>query len=111
MIDLIYHDTNPARGLHYRRQARGLVRRVVTDAMIVDATATAPTTTRAHLRGAFVREAKKWHRDFTVDWVHLKVNDEMQRTVLLKDPFKSVDDRFERLLLSLRRDTSEGLPE
>ncbi len=111
LIDLLYHDTNPARGLHYRRQARGLVRRVVTDAMIVDATATAPTTTRAHLRGAFVREAKKWHRDFTVDWVHLKVNDEMQRTVLLKDPFKSVDDRFERLLLSLRRDTSEGLPE
>ena len=104
LIDLLYHDTDPNRGLHYRRQARGLVRRVVTDDMIVSATSTAPTTTRAHLRGAFVREAKRWHRDFTVDWVHLKVNDEMQRTILLKDPFKSVDDRFTRLLESLRRD-------
>ena len=106
LIDLLYHDTNPTRGLHYRRQARGLVRRVVTDDMIVDATKTAPATTRAHLRGAFVREAKRWHRDFTVDWVHLKINDEMQRTVLLKDPFKSTDDRFSRLLASLRRDGS-----
>jgi proteasome accessory factor A len=111
LIDLLYHDTNPVRGLHYRRQTRGLVRRVVTDDMIIAATKTAPSTTRAHLRGAFVRAAKKWHRDFTVDWVHLKVNDEMQRTILLKDPFKSVDDRFTRLLASLRRDGYEPLPE
>jgi proteasome accessory factor A len=38
-----------------------------------------------------------------VDWVHLKLNDEMQRTVLLKDPFKSTDERFQKLLLSLER--------
>ena len=40
-------------------------------------------------------------RDYTVDWVHLKLNDQAQRTVLCKDPFKSRDDRVERLIASL----------
>jgi proteasome accessory factor A len=52
-------------------------------------------------------EAKKWNRDFTVDWVHLKLNDEMQRTVMLKDPFKADDDRFRRLVASLARESAE----
>jgi hypothetical protein len=43
--------------------------------------------------------AKK--RDFTVDWVHLKLNDQAQRTVLCKDPFKAIDERVERLIRSL----------
>jgi len=60
-----------------------------------------PQTTRARLRGAFVRRAKERRRDFTVDWVHLKLNDQAQRTVLLKDPFRSHDDRVERLIASL----------
>ena len=59
-----------------------------------------PETTRARLRGAFVKRAKE-RRDFTVDWVHLKLNDQAQRTVLLKDPFKSHDERVERLIQSL----------
>jgi proteasome accessory factor A len=36
-----------------------------------------------------------------VDWVHLKLNDQAQRTVLLKDPFRAHDDRVERLIASL----------
>ena len=40
-------------------------------------------------------------RDFTVDWVHLKLNDQAQRTVLCKDPFKSVDERVEKLISSM----------
>jgi len=48
------------------------------------------------MRGTFIKAAKEWRRDYTVDWVHLKLNDEMQRTVLLKDPFKSTDDRFQK---------------
>jgi proteasome accessory factor A len=36
-----------------------------------------------------------------VDWVHLKLNDQVQRTVLMKDPFKSHDERFDRLINSL----------
>jgi proteasome accessory factor A len=33
--------------------------------------------------------------------VHLKVNDQAQRTVLCKDPFKAKDDRVDRLIASL----------
>ena len=60
-----------------------------------------PQTTRARLRGAFIKTAKARKRDFTVDWVHLKLNDQAQRTVLCKDPFRAVDERVEKLIASL----------
>ena len=103
LIDLIYHDTNLDRGLFYRRSARGHFERMVSDEQVELATTTPPPTTRAHMRGTFIQAAKHWRRDYTVDWVHLKLNDEMQRTVLLKDPFKSTDERFQKLLASLER--------
>jgi len=101
MIDLLYHDTSHQRGLFYRMQARGQAERMVTDDIINEATITPPQTTRARMRGAFVKRANERNRDFTVDWVHLKLNDQLQRTLMLKDPFKSHDDRFDRLLHSL----------
>jgi len=104
LIDLLYHDTDRSRGLYFRREARGHMRQMVSAEQISFATHTAPATTRAHMRGEFIKVAKRWKRDFTVDWVHLKLNDEMQRTVLLKDPFKASDDRFLRLLTSLERE-------
>ena len=103
LIDLLYHDTNVDKGLYYRRQAKGHFTRMVSDEDIKEATTTPPATTRAHMRGTFIKAAKEWRRDYTVDWVHLKLNDEMQRTVLLKDPFKSTDDRFKKLISSLER--------
>jgi len=103
LIDLLYHDTNVDKGLYYRRQARGHYTRMVSDEDIKEATTTPPATTRAHMRGTFIKAAKEWRRDYTVDWVHLKLNDEIQRTVLLKDPFKSTDDRFKKLISSLER--------
>ncbi|MEI8268366.1 MAG: Pup--protein ligase [Acidimicrobiaceae bacterium] len=103
LIDLLYHDTNVEKGLYYRRQARDHFTRMVSDDDIKAATTTPPATTRAHMRGTFIKAAKEWRRDYTVDWVHLKLNDEMQRTVLLKDPFKSTDDRFRKLISSLER--------
>ena len=60
-----------------------------------------PQTTRARLRGEFIRRAQERRRDFTVDWVHLKLNDQAQRTVLCKDPFRSVDERVEKLIASM----------
>ncbi len=62
---------------------------------------TASDHTRARLRGEFVKRAKERKRDYTVDWVHLKLNDQAQRTVLCKDPFKSHDERVERLIETL----------
>ncbi len=103
LVDLLYHDTNLTRGLYYRRQARGHFQRMVSDEQVALAAQSPPSTTRAHLRGSCIKAAKEWRRDYTVDWVHLKLNDEMQRTVLLKDPFKNHDERFQRLLDSLER--------
>ena len=101
LLDLQYHDVNRRRGLFYRMQDRGLVERTTTDAAIAAAVEEAPTTTRAKLRGEFIRRAKERRRDFTVDWVHLKLNDQAQRTVLCKDPFRSEDDRVQKLIDSL----------
>ena len=56
---------------------------------IFEAKSVPPQTTRARLRGEFIRRAQERRRDFTVDWVHLKLNDQAQRTVLCKDPFRS----------------------
>jgi proteasome accessory factor A len=101
LMDLAYHDVNRRRGLYYLMEARGMVDRTVTDADIDDAVHNPPRTTRAWLRGQFIRKAKERKRDFTVDWVHLKLNDQAQRTVLCKDPFRSADERVEKLIASL----------
>ncbi len=101
LLDLQYHDVNQDRGLYYLLERRGMVERVVDDQAITDAIDTAPQTTRARLRGEFIRRAKERRRDYTVDWVHLKLNDQAQRTVLCKDPFRSSDERVEKLIESL----------
>ena len=101
MMDLSYHDVNQSRGLYYLLQNNGLADRVVTDAKIADAMVRPPQTTRARLRGSFIKAAKAKKRDFTVDWVHLKLNDQAQRTVMCKDPFKAHDERVEKLIESL----------
>ena len=101
LLDLQYHDVNSSRGVFYKLQDRLMVDRVVNDEAISRAETMPPSTTRAKLRGEFIARAKEKKRDFTVDWVHLKLNDQAQRTVLLKDPFKSEDERVDRLIESL----------
>ena len=98
LMDLAYHDVNRERGLYYLLERRGAMERVCTDQQIQRAMRDPPQTTRARLRGEFIRQAKARRRDYTVDWVHLKLNDQAQRTVLCKDPFKSVDERVEQLI-------------
>jgi proteasome accessory factor A len=98
LLDLQYHDVDRRRGIFYLLQRQGGAERIVTDEVIAKAMDHPPETTRARLRGEFIRRAKEKRRDFTVDWVHLKLNDQTQRTVLLKDPFRSHDERVERLI-------------
>lgn len=100
-LDLTYHDISRQRGLYFLLQSRGETARVIDDAKIKEAVDTPPQTTRAKLRGDFVRRAKDAGRDFTVDWVHLKLNDRSQQTILCKDPFQSVDERVDALLDTL----------
>ncbi len=100
-IDLAYHDIRRGRGLYYLLERRGEVDRVATDLGDLRGEGVPPQTTRARLRGEFIRQAQEKRRDFTVDWVHLKLNDQAQRTVLCKDPFRAYDERVERLIASM----------
>ncbi len=98
LMDLAYHDVNRDRGLYYLLERRGKMDRAVEERDVQRAMREPPQTTRARLRGEFIRQAKQRRRDYTVDWVHLKLNDQAQRTVLCKDPFRSVDERVEQLI-------------
>jgi proteasome accessory factor A len=100
-LDLQYHDISRSRGVFQRLEAAGAVERLTNPSDVRVAVDEPPQTTRARLRGEFIKRAKERKRDYTVDWVHLKLNDQAQRTVLCKDPFKSRDERVERLIASL----------
>ncbi|MDX6744273.1 Pup--protein ligase [Actinocorallia sp. A-T 12471] len=100
-LDLAYHDVHRNRGLYYLLEKKGAVERVAQDLAIFEAKSVPPQTTRARLRGEFIKKAQEKRRDFTVDWVHLKLNDQAQRTVLCKDPFRSVDERVDKLIAGM----------
>ncbi len=101
LIDLQYHDILRTRGLFNKLQERDMVERVCLESDIETAIDVPPQTTRARLRGEFIKAAKAKNREYTVDWVQLKLNDQAQRTVLCKDPLKSRDERVEKLIASL----------
>ena len=100
-LDLAYHDLRRDRGLYYQLQRHGAVQRVTRDLDIFAAKSIPPQTTRAKLRGEFISRAKEKRCDIAVDWVHLKLNDQSQRTVLCKNPFHSADERVDRLIASM----------
>src|SRR5215216_1646122 len=76
LLDLSYHDVTRARSLYYLLERRGHLQRTVRDSEIETAVTVPPQTTRARLRGAFIKRAKERKRDYTVDWVHPKLNDQ-----------------------------------
>jgi proteasome accessory factor A len=100
-LDLAYHDIRRGRGVFGLMERRGAVERISQDLDVFEAKSVPPQTTRAKLRGEFIKRAQERRRDFTVDWVHLKLNDQAQRTVLCKDPFRSVDERVDKLIASM----------
>ena len=59
MLDLSYHDVNRERGIYYIMARRGLVDRIVTDDRIARAVMEPPQTTRARLRGSFIKAARR----------------------------------------------------
>lgn len=108
-LDLVWHDIHPQRGLVRMLERAGRARTVVSEEQIARAMVTPPET-RARLRGDFVRAAQEHRRDFTVDWVHLKLNDAARRTVVCKDPFAAVDDRVDQLIEHIRTAGPTGSP-
>ena len=99
-MDLQYHDIRPDRGLYYKLVGKDMVDRITDDETIERAKHEPPQTTRARLRGEFIRQANLKGKDYRVDWVYLKLNDPERETILCKDPFQSHDERVERLIRS-----------
>ncbi len=97
-VDAAYHDVDSRQGLYLQAEAAGTVRRTCDEERVEGAVKRPPPTTRARLRGEFIKRAKQHRRDYTVGWAHLGLRDRAQRTVLCRDPFAFDDDRVQRML-------------
>jgi len=98
LLDLQFHDVKRTRGLYYLMESRGLIERVVEEEAIQRAMSTPPQTTRAKVRGDFIRFARAKNRSYTVDWTYLKLNGYWEETILCMDPFSAVNRRVEELI-------------
>ena len=101
MIDLAYHDVASETGLHHLLVRRDRMASIVGEEA-VERAMEEPPRTRALLRSRFLRAARELGRDVTVDWVHLKVNGDVQRTVMCKDPLVWDDARVDRAIDGMR---------
>ncbi len=98
MLDLQYHDVSQARSLYALLCRQGRMDRMVTEEEIQKALTTPPQTTRAKVRGDFIRFAKDKNRSYTVDWTYLKLNGYWEETILCMDPFAASHPRLNELL-------------
>ena len=101
MMDLQYHDVNQQRGLYYLLVGREHIRKVVSEEAIERAKNIPPQTTRAKVRGDFIRFARAKNRSYTVDWTYLKLNGYWEETILCMDPFCASNRRVEELLAQI----------
>jgi len=108
-LSLAYHDVSPGQGLRQRLEGAGLLRRFVDDETCRRAVDTPPATTRARLRGAVVARAEDLRCDLSVDWVGVRLDDDICSPVTLSDPFCAVDERIDALLESMER-SATALP-
>ena len=99
-MDLQYHDIRPDRGLYFSSPPATWSTASPTTRPSSGPSTCRPQTTRARLRGEFIRQANLKGKDYRVDWVYLKLNDPERETILCKDPFQSHDERVERLIRS-----------
>ena len=98
LMDLQYHDVNRSRGLYYILEKMDMAEKVVDEEDIQLAMNEPPQTTRAKIRGDFIRFAREKNRSYTVDWTYLKLNGYWEETILCMDPFSSSDRRVEELI-------------
>lgn len=101
LVDISYHNIRRDRGLFYILEKSGMAKTLVTNSDVNNAMENPPQSTRAALRGRFIKVAQEKKRDFTVDWVNMKINDQQQSSVACKDPFKNFDERVEKLIEAL----------
>lgn len=74
---------------------------IATASQIETAVDLPPQTTRARLRGLFIKTAKDHRRNFTVDWVHLKLNDSASPAVRCLNPLNANVEMAQLLITSI----------
>ncbi|MFI5303887.1 MAG: Pup--protein ligase [Nitrospiria bacterium] len=100
LIDLQYHDIKRDRGLYHLLDKQGFIKRLSTELAIDQAMNIPPQTTRAKVRGDFIKFAKEKNRSYTVDWTYLKLNGYWEETILCMDPFSPINRRVSELIAS-----------
>lgn len=98
LMDLQFHDVKRTRGLYYLMERKDLMDRMVEEDAVQRAMSVPPQTTRAKVRGDFIRFARAKNRSYTVDWTYLKLNGYWEETILCMDPFSPVNRRVEELV-------------
>jgi proteasome accessory factor A len=99
LLDLQYHDVRREEGIYARLVRRGAVDRMVDDHAVVHAQRNPPRTTRARLRGEFIRIANLSGAKYRVDWTYVRLaEDPEQQAVFCSDPFLAFDERVESLV-------------
>jgi proteasome accessory factor A len=98
-LELAYHQLDAQGGLRQKLEAGGHLADVIGHRQAAAAVTQPPPTTRAHLRGRFVAAARAAGREYTVDWVRLKLG--QAPAVALLDPLDSADPAAEALIAGL----------
>ena len=99
-LDLAYHDIDPDRGVYHALVRRQAVKTVL-PAGAAEHAIDEPPATRARLRSQFVKAAKAAGEQFTVDWVHMRLNAYPQHTVVCKDPFQTHSEQVDEVVAML----------
>ena len=100
-VDLTYHDIHPDRGIFNVLVKRGMANSLVEPRAIDKARTVAPETTRAAVRGQFLKAVRSHDVPHTVDWMRVKINGEHAREVVLPDPFANTNEDVTEMLASL----------
>jgi proteasome accessory factor A len=97
-LELAYHDLDPRSGLFPALQRRHLAPQILPEDRFAQAVTTAPTTTRAHLRGRFVTEAQRSGVDHVADWTTLRLVRQGALPVTIMDPFVTESAEVDALI-------------
>ncbi|MDR1633811.1 MAG: proteasome accessory factor PafA2 family protein [Bifidobacteriaceae bacterium] len=106
-LELAYHQLDAQGGLRAKLEARGQLADGIGRKEIAAAVTEPPATTRGRLRGRFIAAARRAGREYTVDWVRLKLG--QGETVALTDPLDNSDPAALALIAELEAEPAAGL--
>ena len=100
-LNLAYHDLDAKVGLAPALRAKGLMEEFVSKEDVQKAIHTPPQTSRAKVRGDFVKKALSMNFDITVNWSGVRLNNPYRPTIDLPDPFANQNDEVDQLMKDL----------